>query len=338
MAAKSAAMNTQIVLAKRPAGEPQSEHFRTEQTPVPEPAQGQALLETLWLSLDPYMRGRMNAAKSYAPPVELGQVMVGQTVSRVVNSRCDALEPGDIVLSNNGWQTYAVADCTTLRKLDPRQAPITYALGVLGMPGLTAYCALLDIGAPKAGETVVVSAASGAVGSVAGQIAKIKGCRAVGIAGSPEKCAYVTDTLGFDACINRRTEDIHKALRRTCPDGIDVYFDNAAGTILETVLRHINLHARIPLVGLIEHYNATERPKGPALEPLLVKRAKIEGFLVGDHLAHAATAFKEMAAWLSEGKLQYKEDVIEGLENAPKGLAGLLRGENFGKLLVRVSA
>ncbi len=330
-------MNTRIVLASRPSGEPASENFRTEQTPVPEPANGQALLETLWLSLDPYMRGRMNAAKSYAPPVELGQVMVGATVSRVVTSRCETLEPGDLVLSDNGWQTYAVADCKALRKLDPQQTPVTYALGILGMPGLTAYCALLDIGQPQAGETLVVSAASGAVGSVAGQLAKIKGCRVVGIAGSPEKCAYVTDTLGFDACINRRTEDIHKALRRTCPDGIDIYFDNAAGTILETVLRHINLHARIPLVGLIEHYNATERPKGPALEPLLVKRAKIEGFLVADHLTHAAKAFNEIGAWLREGKLQYKEDVVDGLENAPGALAGLLRGENFGKLLIRVS-
>jgi hypothetical protein len=205
------------------------------------------------------------------------------------------------------------------------------------MPGLTAYCALLDIGAPRPGETVVVSAASGAVGSVAGQIAKIKGCRVVGVAGSDEKCAYVIETLGFDACINRRSEELHAALGRACPDGIDVYFDNTAGAILEAVLRRINLHARIALVGLIEHYNATAAPKGPNLSPLLVARAKIEGFLVGDHAAHHDAFARDVGGWLREGRIHYKEDTVEGLENAPRALAGMLRGENFGKLLVRVS-
>ena len=331
-------MNTQILLASRPHGEPQPQDFHINSAPVPEPADGQVVVETNWLSLDPYMRGRMNDAKSYAPPVAIGSVMVGGTVGTVVASKHPGFKPGDIVAGEGGWQKFALLPGSQLRTLDPQAGPISYALGPLGMPGLTAYCALLDIGAPKAGETVVVSAASGAVGSIAGQIAKLKGCRVVGIAGSDEKCAYVVNELGFDECINRRTATaLNAALKSACPDGIDVYFDNTAGRILEAVMRRLNLFARIPLVGLIEQYNATEIPKGPSLVPLLVCRAKIEGFLVGDHFGHASAAFGEIATWLREGKLKYKEDIVEGLEQAPRALIGMLRGENFGKLLVHVS-
>ncbi|MHB1551023.1 MAG: NADP-dependent oxidoreductase [Vulcanimicrobiaceae bacterium] len=328
-------MNTQVLLARRPAGEPQPDDFHIVRTPVPEPGEGQLLLRTRFLSLDPYMRGRMSPSKSYAAPMAIGDVMVGGTVSEVVASRHPGFAAGETVLAYAGWQSYALSNGAGLRKIDPAGFPITYALGVLGMPGQTAYCALLDIGKPKAGETVVVSAASGAVGSVAGQIAKIAGCRVVGIAGTNEKCAYVTETLGFDACINRRTADLDAALMGACPDGIDVYYDNTAGTILEAVLRHIVAGARIPLVGLIEHYNATQTPAGPFLGPLLVSRAKIEGFLVSDHEAHAAAFLREVTSWLREGRIRYREDVVDGLENAPRAFIGLLRGENFGKLLVR---
>ncbi|GAC1388377.1 MAG: NADP-dependent oxidoreductase [Vulcanimicrobiaceae bacterium] len=330
-------MNTQIRLESRPVGEPTDQNFKITHVPVPIPGEGDVLLKTRWLSLDPYMRGRMSGAKSYAAPVQVGDVMVGFAVSEVVDSHNAGFTPGEIVVGDTGWQSYASVSGKSLRKINPNDAPISSALGVLGMPGLTAYCALKDIGKPQPGQTVVVSAAAGAVGSIAGQIAKIEGCRVVGIAGSDEKCEYLTSQLGFDACINRRSAGLDGALGLACPDGIDVYFDNTAGKILEAVMRRLNLFARIPLVGLIEQYNATEAPAGPNLAPLLVARAKIEGFLVSDHQAHAPAAFAQMAAWLREGKLRYKEDIVEGLERAPRALIGMLRGENFGKLLVRVS-
>lgn len=329
-------MNTRVLLARRPDGEPVAEDFRIVQESVPSPGDGEVLLRTRFLSLDPYMRGRMSAAKSYAKPVEIGSVMVGGTVSDVVESKNPNFDAGDVVLANAGWQTYALSDGRELRKIDPNAAPPTYALGILGMPGLTAYCSLLDVGNPKAGDTVVISAASGAVGSVSGQIAKIKGCRAIGIAGSDEKCVYVTKTLGFDACINRRTENINDALRAHCPDGIDVYIDNAGGPILEAVMRNLKLHARVVIVGMIDQYNATTPPPGPNLRPLLVNRARIEGFLVYDHWGHAGAFERDMLVWLREGKMKYREDVVDGLENAPRALIGMLRGENFGKLIVKV--
>ena len=329
-------MNTQVLLARRPEGEPAPDDFRIVQTPVPAPKDGEVLLRTRFLSLDPYMRGRMSAAKSYAKPGEVGEVMTGGTVSDVVESRHTGFEKGDVVVGMTGWQEYAVSDGRGLRKLDPQAAPVTYALGVLGMPGHTAYCALLDIGAPKTGETLVVSAASGAVGSVAGQIGKLKGCRVVGVAGGADKCRFVVETLGFDACIDRRAESLDDALAKHCPDGIDVYFDNTAGPILEAVLRRINLHARIPLVGTIAQYNATQAPPGPNVRPLLVNRAKIEGFLVFDHTAHFDAFQRDVGGWVRGGRIHYKEDVVEGLEQAPRALIGLLRGENFGKLLVKV--
>ena len=329
-------MNPQVLLKSRPIGEPTESNFVFVETTVPEPESGEVLNRTIYLSLDPYMRGRMSDRESYAAPVELGKVMGGSTVSQVVKSTHPQFSEGDFVVGYDGWQTYGVAKGENLRKLDPTQVPISYALGITGMPGMTAYFALLDIGKPKARETVVVSAASGAVGAVVGQIAKIKGCRAVGIAGSDEKCAYVVNELGFDACINRKTQDISSALKTNCPDGIDVYVDHTAGVILDAVLQHINLGARIPLVGLISQYNAETLPPGPNLLPLLVKRALIKGFLVGDYQARQAEFINDVSQWLQSGQLKYKEDVVKGLENSPHAFIGLLQGENFGKLIIQV--
>jgi NADPH-dependent curcumin reductase len=332
----SANVNRQIVLRSRPVGEPKPTDFELVESPVPDPNEGQILCRTIYLSLDPYMRSRMSEAKSYAKSVELGQVMVGATVSEVIESRHPGFTPGDLVLGYAGWQAYGVSKGAGVRKLDPKEAPISTALGVLGMPGMTAYVGLLDIGQPKAGETVVVSAASGAVGSAVGQIAKIKGCRAVGIAGGGRKCEYVVKDLGFDTCVDYKSEDLGAALTRACPDGIDVYFDNVGGAVLEAVLRRINPFARIPLCGIISQYNATELPPGPNIAPLLVNRALIKGFIVGDHADRAADFLRECTRWVREGRLKYREDVIGGLENAPEAFIGLLQGKNFGKLLVRV--
>jgi hypothetical protein len=330
-------MNRQILLKSRPVGEPKESDFALVETPIPEPGEGEVLNRTIYLSLDPYMRGRMSDRASYAAPVELGSVMVGGGVSQVMQSNHPQFSAGDFVLGYDGWQAYGVSKGETLRKLDPKLAPISYALGVTGMPGMTAYFALLDVGQPQSGETVVISAASGAVGSVAGQIAKIKGCRVVGVAGSDAKCDYVVKELGFDQCINRKSQDLSSALEAACPDGIDVYFDNTAGAILEAVLQQINLGARIPLVGLISQYNAENPPPGPNLMPLLVKRALIKGFLVGDYQQRQAEFLNDVVQWLQAGKLKYKEDVVEGLENAPRDFIGLLQGKNFGKLIVKVS-
>jgi NADPH-dependent curcumin reductase CurA len=329
--------NRQVLLVNRPTGEPHESDFRLIESPLPEPAEGQFLCRTIYLSLDPYMRGRMRAGASYAKPAELNQPMVGGTISQVIRSRHGGFHDGDLVLGHFGWQEYAFSDGRGVGKIDLTLGPLSYFLGVLGMPGMTAYCALLDIGNPRKGETVVVSAASGAVGSVAGQIAKIKGCRAVGLAGSDEKGRFVVEELGFDACINYKTADLNKALADACPDGIDVYFDNVAGAILEAVLRRINLGARIPLVGLISQYNAEKPPPGPNLMPLLVKRALIQGFLVGDHQGQREQFLRDVSNWLKEGRLKYREDVVRGLENAPRAFLGLFHGRNFGKLLVQVS-
>ena len=333
----SSSMNRQILLKSRPVGEPKESDFALVETPIPEPGEGEVLNRTVYLSLDPYMRGRMSDRASYAAPVELGSVMVGGGVSQVMQSNHPQFSAGDFVLGYDGWQAYGVSKGETLRKLDPKQASISYALGITGMPGMTAYFALLDVGQPQSGETVVISAASGAVGSVAGQIAKIKGCRVVGVAGSDAKCDYVVKELGFDECINRNTQDLSSALKAACPDGIDVYFDNTAGAILEAVLQQINLGARIPLVGLISQYNAENPPPGPNLMPLLVKRALIKGFLVSDYQQRQAEFLNDVVQWLQAGKLKYKEDVVEGLENAPRAFIGLLQGKNFGKLIVKVS-
>src|SRR5215471_7070920 len=331
-----------IVLASRPAGEPKLSDFRTEEYAVPTPGEGQVLLRTVWLSLDPYMRGRMSDAASYAQPVPIGGVMEGGTVCEVIASNNPQFKKGDIVLARAGWQTHAVSDSKGLTKIDPKLAPISTAVGVLGMPGMTAYTGLLEIGKPNAGETVVVAAASGAVGSAVGQIAKIKGARAVGIAGGKEKCDYVTRELGFDACIDHRDPDLGARLKEACPKGIDVYFENVGGAVFEAVFPLLNPFARVPVCGLIAHYNATSLSPGPILLPhlmraILTKRLTFRGFIVSDFSARYGDFMRDVSAWVGEGRIKYREDVVEGLENAPRALIGLLRGENFGKLLVRVA-
>jgi NADPH-dependent curcumin reductase CurA len=331
-----------IVLASRPVGAPKQTDFRLEEFPAPEPGPGQLLLRTQWLSLDPYMRGRMSDAPSYARPVGIGEVMEGGTVSQVLASKVDGFAPGDIVVGHAGWQTHAISDGRGIRKVDPSLAPVSTAVGVLGMPGMTAYTGLLEIGKPKADETVVVAAASGAVGSVVGQIAKIKGARAIGIAGGPEKCRFVVRELGFDACLDHRSPDLTARLKEACHKGIDVYFENVGGAVWDAVFPLLNPFARIPVCGLIAHYNETELPGGPNRVPqlmraVLTKRLTIRGFIVSDFAALQAEFLKDVSTWLRERRIKYREDVVEGLDKAPRALIGLLRGENFGKVVVRVA-
>jgi NADPH-dependent curcumin reductase CurA len=330
------------VLASRPAGKPTVDNFRLEEVAVPSPGDGQILLKTRYLSLDPYMRGRMAAGDSYADRVELGEVMVGGTVAEVVASKNPGFAVGDLVTSFSGWQEYALSDGAGVMKLDPRIQPISYALGVLGMPGLTAYVGLLDIGQPQAGETVVLAASTGAVGSVVGQIAKIKGCRVVGIAGAAEKCEYAVKELGYDACVSHYDDDMAEQLAAQCPDGIDVYFENVGGSSWEAVMPLLNNFARIPVCGLIAHYNQTELPPGPDRMSLLqsmvlVRRLKMQGFIVSDHIDRSADFVRDVGTWVAEGKIKYREDVVAGLENAPEAFFGLFTGANFGKLVVKVS-
>jgi hypothetical protein len=296
------------------------------------------LVRVVYLSIDPYMRGRMSDARSYVPPVALGDVMEGGTVGEVVRSNHPRFAMGDVVEGRLGWQEYAVTDGKGVRKIDPSLAPISTAVGVLGMPGLTAYFGLLEVGQPKAGETVVVSAASGAVGGLVGQIAKLKGCRAVGLAGSDAKVDYLTRELGYDAGINyRTTPDLDAALRAACPGGIDVYFDNVGGRITEAVTRHVNPFARIAVCGLISQYNLTEPELAPRNERfVLVKRVRILGFLVFDFAARYKEGLAQLTEWLRQGRLKYREDVVDGLERAPDALLAVLQGRNFGKMLVRV--
>ncbi|RFA27253.1 NADP-dependent oxidoreductase [Alkalilimnicola ehrlichii] len=336
------ARNRRIVLAKRPAGMPTDEHLVMEEVVRPTPGDGQMLLKTLYLSLDPYMRGRMSAARSYAASVELGEPMVGGTVSEVVESNVDGFAPGEIVLSSNGWQEYALSDGTAVRKLDPAVAPVTTALGVLGMPGFTAYVGLLEHGRPKPGDTVAVSAASGAVGQVVGQIAKLKGARAVGIAGSDDKCRYVVDELGFDAAVNYKSDDFTKQLAEACPNGIDVYFENVAGPVLEAVLPLFNDFARMPVCGTIAYYNLTELPAGPDKMPalmraILTRRLTVRGFIQFDHLDRQADFLHDMSEWIRDGRIKYREDIVQGLENTVTAFQGLLQGRNQGKLIIKVA-
>ena len=336
------AVNRRFVLARRPEGEPAEADFRLEKQPIPAAGPGQLLLRTRYLSLDPYMRGRMNDAPSYVPPVALEEVMAGQTVSVVEASNAPGFEVGELVLANVGWQDYAVVEARHASKIDPAIPQPSYALGVLGMPGLTAYVGLLDIGAPQPGETVVVAAATGAVGSIVGQLARLKGCRAVGIAGGPEKCAYAVDTLGFDACLDHRAPQLRERLAAAAPQGIDVYFENVGGAVLQAVLPLLNVHARVPLCGLVSWYNMAALPEGPdrtaqLLSRLLRWRIKLQGFIVFDHLARMPEFYRDMSGWVRAGQVRYREQLLEGLEAAPRGLIGLLRGENFGKLIVRVS-
>jgi NADPH-dependent curcumin reductase len=334
--------NRRIVLASRPEGEPVPENFRLDTAAVPQPGPDEVLLKTRYLSLDPYMRGRMSAARSYAKPVEPGDVMVGGTVSEVVASNVEGLAPGDVVLGQMGWQEYAVSKRQGLRKLDPAAAPIQTALGVLGMPGMTAYTGLLNIGQPKEGETVVVAAATGPVGSLVGQIAKLKGCRAVGIAGGADKCRALIDEFGFDAAIDHRSPEMAARLKEACPTGIDVYFENVGGAVWDAVFPLLNDFSRIPVCGLVAQYNMTELPPGPDRTPVLMrailsKRLLLRGFIVSDFASQHGEFQREVGAWLRDGRIKYREDVVEGLENAPRAFIGLLKGKNFGKLLIKVS-
>ena len=332
----------QIRLARRPQGEPVAADFELARVPKPEPGPGQVLTRTIYLSLDPYMRGRMNAEKSYADPVPIGGVMEGGGVGVVEVSNFSGLAADDIVVGRTGWQDYAVSDGAALRKVDPTVAPISTAVGVLGMPGMTAYTGLLNIGQPKEGETLVVAAASGAVGSVVGQIGKIKGCRVVGVAGGREKCRYVTAELGFDACIDHRAPDFEAQLAAACPKGIDVYFENVGGRVLEAVVPLLNFFSRMPVCGLISQYNATKLPDGPNRLPQLMRavltnRVLIRGFIVRDYGAQQADFLRDIGQWMREGRIKYREHRVKGLENAPATLIGLLKGENFGKVVVAVS-
>lgn len=329
-------VNRQWRLRSRPMGEATAENFELAQSSVPPAGEGEVLRRTLFLSVDPYMRGRMNAGKSYAKAVEIGEVMCGGTVSQVVKSNDPAFAEGDIVLGYDGWQEYGVSKGEALLKLDPSGPPVSYYLGVLGMPGMTAYVGMLDIAAVKAGDSVLVSAAAGAVGSVAGQIAKIKGARVIGSAGSDEKCRWVTRDLGFDACFNYKTEPLRRAMKKNFPEGIDVYFDNVGGEMLEMVLRHARLHARIAIIGMISQYNAPEPAPGPSLFPILVNRMTIRGMIVWDHKDRQEAFHRDMAAWLKEGKVRYREDVVDGFENIPAAFLGLFHGENIGKRVVKL--
>jgi len=327
--------NLQVLLARRPTGAPQESDFRLVETAVPAIGDGQFLVRSHYLSLDPYMRGRMNEARSYAKPAQLGEVMVGGAVGEVLDSRHPKFKTGDKVVGAFGWQLYAASDGAGVRVVDPG-VPLPAYLGVLGMPGVTAHIGLLDFGEPKAGETVVVSAASGAVGAVAGQIARIRGCRAVGIAGGPDKCRYVVEELGLDACVDYKAGRLWEDLSQATPKGIDVYFDNVGGEILDTVLRRLNPFARIPLCGLISQYSATEPYALKNAGALLVNRVKLQGFIVSDHLPRWKAALADLAQWLSEGKIKYRETIAEGLRSAPSAFIGMLEGRNFGKQLVKL--
>ncbi|WP_256077366.1 NADP-dependent oxidoreductase [Massilia sp. YIM B04103] len=339
---RNASSNRRIVLAARPQGAPTPQDFRLEEQAMPAPAEGQVLLRTLYLSLDPYMRGRMNEGSTYAEPLALGEVMVGGTVSRVAASRHPDFREGELVLGASGWQEYALSDGAGLMALGELAQP-SHALGVMGMPGFTAWHGLLNIGQPKPGETVVVGAASGAVGAVVGQIARLKGARVVGIAGGADKCRYVAEELGFDACIDRYDPQFAEKLAAACPDGIDVYFESVGGVIFDAVLPLLNENARVPVCGFISHYNDTAAASGPDRLPalmaaLLYKRIRIQGFIILDHYAEGYAQFlREMGGWVAEGKVRLREDIVDGLDAAPAGLIGLLEGRNFGKAVVRVA-
>jgi NADPH-dependent curcumin reductase CurA len=334
--------NRQILLDSRPAGEPTPDNFRLVEVDIPHPGPGQMLLRAIYLSLDPYMRGRMNAAKSYAPPVEIGQIMEGRTVAQVIQSNLEGYKAGDILFAPIGWQEYSLSSGEGTRRIDASLRPLSYALGVLGMPGLTAYTGLFNIGQPKPGETLVVAAASGAVGSVVGQIGRIQGCRVIGIAGGLKKCRHVKEELGFDDCLDHCEPDLTGRLQRACPSGIDIYSENVGGLVFEAVLPLFNNFARVPVCGLIAHYNATQLPDVPDRVPLLmqqilIKRLTFRGFIVWDFSSQMPEFLKDMTEWLKAGQVKYKEDITDGLENAPQELIGLLRGKNFGKKIIRVS-
>jgi len=330
-------MNKRVVLASHPEGWVTEANFRVETAPMPQPAEGEVLVKNLWLSLDPYMRGRISKQKSYVKGVEVGELMSGETAGEVVASKHLQFKPGDKVTAPSGWQLYWSGKGDLLTKVDASRAPLSYFLGCLGMPGRTAYFGMKEICAPKPGETVVVSAASGAVGSVVGQLAKAWGCRAVGIAGGKAKCDYVVKELGFDACLDYKAGDLYDRLKAACPKGVDAYFENVGGEILDTVLRLMNVRSRITICGLISDYNAKEPYGVKMFRSILVNRIKVQGMIVFDWLERYPEANQALLQLVASGKLKTRESVVEGIENAPKGLIGLLKGENFGKQLVRLA-
>jgi NADPH-dependent curcumin reductase len=331
------ATNKQILFASRPKGWVTEDNFRLVESPLPSPAEGQVLVRNHWLSLDPYMRGRMDDARSYAKGAELGEVMIGGTVGEVLESNSGRLRLGDMVVGALGWQEYGVADARALSKIDTSIAPASCYLGLLGMPGITAWMGLLDIAQPREGETVVVTAASGAVGSVVGQLAKIRGCRAVGIAGGAVKCAYVTGELGFDACVDYKAGNLYAELKAAAPNGIDVCFENVGGEIFDTELGLMNPFSRITVCGLVSQYNATEAYPMTNMRSVLVNRIRMQGFIVSDRMELWPRATAELAGWLKAGRLRYRESVANGLARAPAAFIGMLKGQNFGKQLVKLT-
>ena len=329
--------NTQVLLASRPTGWVQESNFSIVATPIPKPGPGQILVRNDWLSLDPYMRGRMNDVKSYSPPVQIGEVMVGGTVGEVLDSSHPKFKPGDYVVGRVGWQLYGLAEAEGLTKVDPKLVPLSAYLGVAGMPGATAWIGLLEHCQPKAGETVVVSAASGAVGSTVGQIAKLQGCRALGIAGGAQKCKYTVEQLGFDACVDYKGGSLYEDLKAAAPQGIDCYFESVGGEVMDAVFRLLNPFSRVALCGLISDYNANEPYGTKTISVLLANRVKLQGFISSDRPDLYARAVAQLAKWVAEGKLKYHETVAEGLANAPKAFIGMLKGANLGKQLVKLT-
>ena len=325
-----------VILVRRPDGEPEISDFTVREEPIPAPGEGEVLTRAVYLSVDPYQRGRISGRASYAAPVPIGGLMEGETVGEVLVSHDPRFKPGDIVLGNRGWQTHTVTKADRLAKVDGKAAPLGAYLGVLGMPGTTAYSGMLDIGQPKAGETVVISAASGAVGAVAGQIARRAGARVVGVAGGPEKCLWVQEALGFDGCIDHRAHDVATALREACPDGIDVYWENVGGAVQAAAFGQLNFFARVVMCGMVAQYNDAKPPPGPNLGFVVGKRVRIEGLIVFDK-PHRYAEWRALAApWVADGSLRYRETISEGLDSAPEALAAVLTGGNFGKMLVRV--
>jgi NADPH-dependent curcumin reductase CurA len=339
---QTSTINCRLVLAERPDGSPTKGTLRLESGAIPTAGRGQMLLRTEYLSLDPYMRGRMSDAPSYAAPVAIGEVMVGGTVAEVVSSDVTGFAAGDWVLSFNGWQDYALSDGKGVTPMGRDPERPSWALGILGMPGFTAWGGLTQIGAPKPGETICVAAATGPVGATVGQIGKLLGCHVVGVAGGVEKCAYAVNALGFDACIDHKSADFPAKLKAAAPKGIDIYFENVGGMVFDAVMPLMNTGGRIPVCGLVSQYNATSLPDGPdrlswLMGQILRKRLTVRGFIIFDDFGHLYKTFAaEMTAWIATGKMQYREDMIDGLENAPEAFIGMLRGENFGKRVIRV--
>lgn len=329
-------MNKIFKLATRPQGMPQRSDFTYEEAPIPKAGEGELVVKIHYISLDPAMRGWMKDARSYIRPVNIGEVMRASTVGEVIESNHPKFKVGDQVVGMQGVQAYALSDGKGLSKVSTQLAPLQTYLGVLGGPGLTAYFGLLDIGQPKEGETVLVSAASGAVGSVVGQIAKIKGCRVVGIAGGPEKCKYLTEVLGFDAAIDYKNEDVRKAIRKTCPDRVDIYFDNVGGEILDAALANLNMHARVVICGAISQYNEADVTGPKNYLSLLVNRARMEGLVIFDFKDRFMEAYGDLGGWMATGKLKTKEHVIEGIETFPETLQRLFTGDKMGKLVLKV--